>query len=173
MSVLVTYASMYGATEEIANRIAATLREAGIVVEVAPVQKVVDAARYDAFVIGSAVYFGSWLKDAVRFTERNHANLSARPVWLFSSGPVGTEARAARERGDPTPDPKQLAEVMTDITPRGHRGFYGALDRNRLKLGHKILAALPASRSAWALDGDLRNWLDIEHWATEIARALP
>ena len=29
MSVLVTYASMYGATEEIATRVAETLREAG------------------------------------------------------------------------------------------------------------------------------------------------
>jgi len=61
---------------------------------------------------------------------------------------------------------------MTAIAPHGHRGFYGALDRDRLKLGHKILAALPTSRNPWAISGDLRNWSDIEQWAAEIARAF-
>jgi len=172
MSVLVTYASMYGATEEIATRVAETLREAGQEVQVLPVQEAGDVTRFDAFVIGSAVYFGAWLKDAVKFVEQNQATLSTRPVWLFSSGPVGAEARQAAERGDPTPGPKKLPEVMTAIAPHGHHGFYGALDRDRLKLGHKILAALPASRNPWAISGDLRNWSDIEQWAAEIARAF-
>jgi len=97
MSVLVTYASMYGATEEIATRVAETLREAGQEVQVLPVQEAGDVTRFDAFVIGSAVYFGAWLKDAVKFVEQNQATLSTRPVWLFSSG-TGRRGGAAGGR---------------------------------------------------------------------------
>src|SRR5690349_740656 len=92
MSILVTYASKHGATAEIAERIAETLQASSLEVEVRPIDEVEDPAGYDAFVIGSAVYFGSWMKEASGFMQRNRAVLAVRPVWLFSSGPLGTSA---------------------------------------------------------------------------------
>ena len=67
MSVLVTYASKHGATQQIAARIADRLRTAGLEVQVSPITATGDPAGYDALVIGSAVYFGSWLATARRF----------------------------------------------------------------------------------------------------------
>ena len=36
-------------------------------------------------VIGSAIYMGRWLKTAREFVSEHVAELSAVPVWLFSS----------------------------------------------------------------------------------------
>jgi menaquinone-dependent protoporphyrinogen oxidase len=49
---------------------------------------------YDAVILGSAVYVGHWLEAAQRFVEKHRADLVARPVWLFASGPVGVPAEA-------------------------------------------------------------------------------
>jgi len=91
MRVLVAYASRHGATQGIAERIGETLRAAGVEAEVQPAASVKRAAGYDAYVIGSAAYMFHWLKDAVGFVRRNRAALAGKPVWLFSSGPLGTE----------------------------------------------------------------------------------
>jgi len=89
MKVLVRAASKHGATEEIAQTIGDALTARGIEVAVTPVDDVASVEDYDAFVAGSAVYAGSWMKSAKEFVERNAEGLRARPVWLFSSGPVG------------------------------------------------------------------------------------
>jgi menaquinone-dependent protoporphyrinogen oxidase len=69
--VLVACATKYGATEGVAERIAAKLAEHGLSVEARRMDAVRDAGAYDVFVVGSAVYIGSWAKDAVQFVERN------------------------------------------------------------------------------------------------------
>ncbi|MFI5248132.1 MAG: flavodoxin domain-containing protein, partial [Nitrospirales bacterium] len=96
MRVLVVYASRYGATQEIAERIAATLREQGLETTVQPARNSNDPAGYDAAVIGSAAYYFHWMKPATEFVRRNSVTLTSRPVWLFSSGPLGTEAKEAQ-----------------------------------------------------------------------------
>ena len=69
MRVLVAYASRHGATQGIAERIAETLRAAGIDAKAQPVASVKSVAGYDAFVIGSAAYLFHWLKP-IGFAER-------------------------------------------------------------------------------------------------------
>ena len=58
--VLVTYATKYGATREIAEKIGQTIQQAGFQVDVLPVDGVRDLAPYQAIVLGSAVYAGMW-----------------------------------------------------------------------------------------------------------------
>ena len=98
MSTLVVYASKHGATQGIAERIAATLNEAGQEAKARPVGAVGDLTSYDAFVVGSAVYAADWQKEASAFVQRNRAVLASKPVWLFSRGPLGTEATDAQGR---------------------------------------------------------------------------
>ena len=88
MKVLVVAASRHGATAEIAEAIGARLRERGHVVDVGNPAELTSPAGYGAVIIGSAVYAGSWLKDAREFVKRNADALSAARVWLFSSGPL-------------------------------------------------------------------------------------
>lgn len=56
MKVLVAYASKHGSTKSIAEFVGEKLQQEGIQAEVQEVRTVRNAADYDAFVIGSAVY---------------------------------------------------------------------------------------------------------------------
>jgi len=158
MRVLVTYASKHGSTTGIAESVAAKLRAAGHVVDLGSVAEVADVGTYDAYVIGSAVYYGSWMKEATAFVESNAAWLGRRPVWLFSSGPVGPAE---------SKDPKELASLRDIVAPLDHRMFYGALDRHDLSIGERIVVT-----AVKAPDGDFRDWRAIDAWADEIASEL-
>ena len=171
-SVLVTYASKHGATGEIAERIVDRLRSTGLEVEVRPVSSAGDLSTYAAFIIGSAVYYESWMKDAIAFVQRNRAVLNDHPVWLFSSGPLGAsptddEGRDLRE----VAQPKQLTELRDMIAPRDHRVFFGVLDLGTLGFSERALRKLPAGR-ALLPEGDFRDWQEIEGWADGIADEL-
>ena len=87
--ILVAYASKYGSTMEIARKVGDVLTTAGLKVDVGAAEKVTDLTPYDAVVLGSAVYAGTWRQEAVKFLEDYKASLTRIPVWLFSSGPMG------------------------------------------------------------------------------------
>ncbi len=168
MKAVVVYASKYGSTRGIAEFIAEKLRQA----EVRHVGEVQNPDDYDAFVIGSAVYMMHWLKEATEFVTRNRALLANRPVWLFSSGPLGTETKDAQGQDLRTvSEPKEIVEFRELIKPRDHRVFFGALDSGKLGFGHRMLRKLPAARNLFP-EGDFRDWNDIEKWAISIFRAL-
>src|SRR5947209_5120607 len=161
MTVLVAYASKHGSTQGIAERIAEKLRQLGKQAEVRPVDAVENPGSYEALVIGSAVYYGSWLKEATEWVHRNQAVLAGHPVWLFSSGPLGTEVK------DTEPQPKEMAEFQQAIRPRDERIFFGALDHNRLSFAERMVV-----KAVRAPQGDFRDWQAIDAWAESIARDL-
>jgi menaquinone-dependent protoporphyrinogen oxidase len=69
MTVLVTAASKHGATLGIAEAIARVLDEHGVSADLVDIDEVSDLGRYEAVVLGSAVYMGQWLKQARRFVD--------------------------------------------------------------------------------------------------------
>ena len=162
MRVLVTYASKHGATKGVADQLAATLREHGHTTDVATVDAVEGLDTYGAAVIGSAVYYGSWLKEAAEFVHQHRTVLAARPVWLFSVGPLGTQVH------DQEQQPKELDELSTAIMARDHRLFYGALDPHALSFPERMVV-----KAVRAPVGDYRDWGAIAAWASDIASALP
>lgn len=91
MKVFVAYASKYGATEGIAQRIGEGLRRRRHEVDVARCKDVSELSGFDAYVVGSATDAFNWRKDARKLVKRNVDELASHPVWLFSSGPVGAE----------------------------------------------------------------------------------
>ena len=160
MKVLVCAASKYGATAEIARAIADVLAERGCEVTVIPPEEVGAIAEFDAVVLGSAVYMGHWMKPARELVERSAAALGARPVWLFSSGPVG-------EPPKPADNPVDVSEILQATRARDHRIFTGKLARKHLSFPDRAMAS--AIRAA---EGDFRNWAQIREWATGIADTL-
>ena len=161
MTVLVAYASKHGSTQGIAERIAEKLRQLGKEAEARPVDAVKDPGSYEALVIGSAIYYGSWLKEATEWVSRNQAVLARRPVWLFSVGPLGTDFM------DDEQQPKEKAVFQETIRPRDQRTFFGALDHSRLSFAERMMA-----KGVRAPEGDFRDWQAIEAWAASIARDL-
>ncbi len=158
MRTLIAYASKHGATGGIAERIGQTLRARGIDADVKPAGDITDISGYEAVILGSAVYFGSWMKVAAELARRNREALAARPVWLFSSGPIGAT---------PLPEPKEIAELRAALRPRDHREFAGALDASALAFTERVIVKVMKATS-----GDFRDWSDIDAWAESIASAL-
>ncbi|TNC19332.1 flavodoxin domain-containing protein [Amycolatopsis alkalitolerans] len=159
MKILVAAASKHGATREIAVAIGEVLREHAEV-DVLDAGDVDRIAGYDAVVLGSAVYLGHWLAAATDLVHARREELTAVPVWLFSSGPVGSPLK-------PEQDPLELPTLRRLVHARGHRLFAGRIDRHHLGLAERaMVAALHVG------DGDFRDWPDIRAWARRISRAL-
>lgn len=163
--VLVAYATKYGATAEIAEKIGEALQEAGLTTDVRPADRVDDLTPYRAVVLGSAVYAGQWRKEAATFLQENEQALAERPVWLFSSGPTGA--------GDPVElmkgwrFPETLQSVADRIGARDTVLFHGVIDMQELSLPEKLIVkALKAPAE------DSRDWDQIAAWADSIAAAL-
>ncbi|GGG72056.1 hypothetical protein GCM10011374_41010 [Kocuria dechangensis] len=174
MNVLVAYATRHGSTAGIAERIAEVLRTAGLAAEAHPVDEVRDLTPYDAVVLGGAAYMFHWLKDATAFARRHRAELADRPVWLFSSGPLGTD-RVDEEGHDvlEAARPKEFDELTGLLHPRGEQVFFGAFDPEAppIGLGERLVGHLPAAKDATPA-GDFRDWEAIDAWAAMIATAL-
>ena len=164
MRVLVTAATKHGATAEIAGAIVDELTTAGIEAERRDPADVRDLAGFDALVIGSAAYMGHWLGDAKKLVDRVGPALEGRPVWVFSSGPVGDPPK-------PQEEPSDVAEVVESTHARDHALFAGKIERARLgPLEKAMMSALHVQ------DIDNRDWEAIRAWARGIAgelRALP
>ena len=162
---LVAYATKYGATAEIAEKIGEVLSQAGVPTDVSPVNQVKDLDSYGAVVLGSAVYIFRWRKEASRFLKVNARKLAERPLWIFSSGPTG--------KGDPVEltngwrFPKGLQPRLDNIKPREVVVFHGAIDPGKMKGMEK-----------WMIDKvgadmeDSRDWDAITSWAKAIASVL-
>lgn len=158
MRVLVTYASKHGSTKEIAERIATALNSHGVTADLLRANHVDEINGYDAVVIGSAVYFGSWMKEAIELVERLRPALAGSRVWLFSSGPLGDQ---------PGVDPPQAAQLATSPNVVEHRLFAGAMSKERLSLVERALV-----KGVKAPYGDFREWSEIDSWAATIAQHL-
>ena len=160
MKVLVSAASKHGSTGEIAVAIADVLVARNFEAATVPPERVEAIEQYDAVVLGSAVYAGHWLKEARDLADSRAAALSGRPVWLFSSGPIGDPPK-------PEDDPVNTADLMEKTGARSHRLFAGKLDKHKLGFGERaIVVALRAP------EGDFRDWDEIRGWAGEIADEL-
>ena len=181
---LIVHASRHGATAGIAERIGETLRREGIDAVVEPASHGPDPFGFDACIVGSGVYMGSWLKDGTDYLERYEATLSALPVWLFSCGPLPGSTKATT-----SPDPIEQAlgpaegpgsggrrkvEALADaIAVRGHEVFLGAYDpKDPPKAISERLVRMFVGGKGLLPPGDFREWDRIDAWAGELARAV-
>jgi menaquinone-dependent protoporphyrinogen oxidase len=163
--VLVAYASKYGATKEIAEKIGEVLKQEGLQADVLPVKSVKKLADYKAVVIGSAVYIAQWRKEAANFLKANEKLLAERPVWLFSTGPAS--------KGDPVEllkgwrFPKGLQPTADSIKPRDIAVFHGNINVGKMNPIEKWMMKQVKSEY-----GDFRDWDAINKWAKGIAEAV-
>jgi menaquinone-dependent protoporphyrinogen oxidase len=174
VNVLVAYATRHGATAGIAGQTATTLREEGVHAQALAVEEVTGLDEYDAVVLGGAAYMFHWLKAARKFAHQHQAALQQRPVWLFSSGPLGTD-KVDDEGHDVrvAARPKEFDELTALLKPRGEAVFFGAHDPEAkpIGLGERITRMMPAAHAALP-SGDFRDWKQIDAWARQVAQQL-
>ncbi len=163
--VLIAYASKYGSTREIAEKIGDVLQQAGLEVDVLAADQQ-DLSHYKAVILGAALYIGKWPKDAEKFVTANEKALAGKPVWVFSSGPSGEGDPLELVEGQRLP--ANMQAVVDRIQPREVSVFHGNIDPDRISFMEK-----------WAIKnvvkkplGDYRDWDMIAAWAGRVAAAL-
>jgi menaquinone-dependent protoporphyrinogen oxidase len=168
-TVLVVYATRYGSTQEVAERVASTLRENGLQVDVQAARQVRTLEGYHSVVLGAPLYIGHWLKDAHRFLGRHQEGLAQRPVAIFALGPTRPEEMEA-------PDVRtQLDQELNKypwLKPVAAELFGGKYDPATLRFPDSLLAVIPASPLHGAPASDARDWEEIHAWATNRAAKL-
>jgi menaquinone-dependent protoporphyrinogen oxidase len=159
-SILVAYATRAGSTQEVAEAVTTTLREAGLVVDIQPLRKVDSLEGYEAVVIGAPFYMFRWHKDALGFLKRHQGALSSRPAAVFALGPyndVEKEWNDVRAQLD-----KALAKFPW-FAPVAVQVFGGKFDPATLRPPYSLLPGmkkLPVT--------DIRDWQAIAAWAREL-----
>src|SRR5665648_1117875 len=130
--VLVAFASKHGSTRGIAHAVGGALYSCGCEVQVLPAGLVRSVLEYDAVLVGSAIYHDQWLWDARRLLRRVRGELANRPIWLFSSGPIGGtpegDALVATGCGGGTAVPSTLLSPLRGVPVLGHATFAGRVD---------------------------------------------
>lgn len=115
--ILVAYATRTGSPNEVGDRIARHLCEAGLAAEARPVGEVTGLDGYSDAVLGSPVRYGSWLPEMTDFASETHGALCAMPVAYFTTHmlALGGDHAAAAERA------KYSAKARDLISPVGDR----------------------------------------------------
>jgi menaquinone-dependent protoporphyrinogen oxidase len=166
--VLVAYATRYGSTREVAEAVAARLRERGVGVDVKPVKAVRDLGGRGGVVLATPFYLGSMLKDATHFLERNRAALESLPVAVLACGPVSAEGDMAGAR-------QQLDDALAKLEwlkPVAAEMFVGKYDPAHLRIADRLIATLPASPMHGLGPHDDRDWESVRAWADALPAAI-
>ena len=168
-AILVTYATRYGSTQEVAERVAATLRESGLQVDVQAARQARTLEGYRAVVLGAPLYIGRWLKDAHRFLGRFQEGLVQRPVAIFALGPTRPEEM---ESPDVRTQLDQELNKYPWLKPVAAELFGGKYDPATVRFPDNLLAVIPASPLHGAPASDARDWEEIRAWAVNLAAKL-
>jgi menaquinone-dependent protoporphyrinogen oxidase len=159
-SILLAYASRFGSTQEVAETVAATLRENSLEVDLQPMQEVKSLDRYEAVVLGAAIYNARWNADAHLFVSQHQDALSHVPVAIFTLGPLSASEAAKRNSR------RQLDNELTKypwLKPVAVEIFAGKYDPSKPGMGF-FDRFVPAR--------DLRNWDAIRVWANALPAQL-
>ncbi len=163
-SILVTFSTIYGSTQQVAERIAATLREQGNQVDLQPVKQVRSLDPYRAIVLGAPLYMFHWHKDALNFLSKYRTALAQKPIAIFALGPVNNvekEFLDARTMLD-----KELVKYPW-LKPVAIEIMGGKMDPPNFRFPHNLIPAMnqiPVS--------DIRDWPAIQTWASNLAAKL-
>jgi menaquinone-dependent protoporphyrinogen oxidase len=165
VKVLIAYASKYGSTKEIAEKVGAVIKGEGLDVDILSADKVTDISGYKDIIIGVAMYMGGWRKEARNFITRYEKELAQKRLWVFSSGPSGQGDPSRLLKGVIVPAGVKI--ILDRIKPQDIVVFHGNLDPVKMKGLEKWIV----KRVGGGI-GDFRDWNMITGWATKTAAAL-
>jgi menaquinone-dependent protoporphyrinogen oxidase len=156
MKILVAYATAYGSTREIAEKVGEVLESKGLEVDVSSVSDVSDLSPYNAAVIGAPVMKFSFLPPAKRFVKSNKDALLKIPVAYFSLG-----FRMMEDTPEHREWMMRKLKVVTKLVPPVDIGLFGG----KYKKPEKGFA-FPFP------EGDWRDWHKITVWAEGLVEKL-
>jgi menaquinone-dependent protoporphyrinogen oxidase len=136
VKVLIAYATEYGSTREVAQKIGEVLKSKGMGVDVLDVSQVKDLSPYNAAVVGAPVIAFKFLAPAKEFVISNKDTLSKIPVAYFTLGMFMKKDTPGRRRWFKG----RLKVVTRHVEPRDIGFFGGKTDKEDCRDWEKITA---------------------------------
>jgi len=157
MKVLIAYATKYGSTAGVAEKIGEVMKSKGVEAVVADISDKPDPSGYDAVVVGGAVYIMMLNGKTKRFVAKHKKILSKVSVAYFVvCGLLKEDTTENREKTE-----KTLKSMKKKVAPVDVGLFGGAFDPAK---GPKMMADEPAY--------DYRDWDAITAWAEGLVEKL-
>ena len=159
--VLVAYASKYGSTGGVAEAIGRELCSQEVAADMASIDNARDIGSYQGVVVGSAIYRGRWMSEAVDFVKKNKDTLRQVPVAYFLvcmtlSRPTEKNRIQVLSYMEP------VLAAVPEIKPVALGTFAGALDYSNLSWPDKKILKYKGTP-----EGDFRDFEAIHAWARE------
>ncbi len=154
--ILITYASRYGSTAEIAREMAKVFEKYGQNLDVYPIHQVKDISAYHSIIVGSAVQRAQWLPEAVKFVKDNRLLLRRIPTAYFTVClTMAHDNDANRQKA------QRFLDEVHEYNHADLEGYFGGLlDFKRMSwLDQTIMKSRGRDN-----EGDYRDWNAIQAW---------
>lgn len=168
--ILITYASGFGTTRDVAEAIGEVLCQGGASVEIKWIQNVTDIKNYDAVIIGSAIQYDRWMPEARNFVTAYQTILSQIPVAFFFTCLTLSRRTEKTERLAMGYSDKLFA-LSPLVKPVSVGRFAGVLDYSKLSPGFRFIAKV-LFKFLGVQEGDYRDWQAIRNWTEDVRREL-
>ena len=166
---LVTYASRTGWTVGVAEAIASTLTESGLLVDALPMSDVNDLSAYDAVVAGSGINGAAWRPEAIQWVREHQAELKPKPFAAFLVCMTLAMKNGEQYRGHVS---TWLDPVSALVRPVSKGLFAGGLDIRKVPtLKDRLGFRMSVLFGVWK-EGDHRDWNAVRQWAAELKPLL-
>lgn len=156
--VLVAYASKCGATGEIARFVAEKLCAAGFSVDLERAGDVTSVSDYSSVILGTAIYMGKPLNEALDFAREVLADSEGKRIALFDVCLTMKENTAENLRTAIG----YLDGFSEFFTPVLKGALAGRIAYETLPALYRTLAQ--ADQEGILAEGDFRDWVQIENW---------
>jgi menaquinone-dependent protoporphyrinogen oxidase len=161
--LLIIYATRAGSTGEVAQAIADQLCLQGFDADVRAVEAVTSLDGYGAVIFGSAIRYGAWLPEMLKFAQTQRNALAKLPVAIFTMHiqalDDNTQSRTTRA--------SYSQAIRALVAPRAEAFFAGKVDPATLSFFERMAVKMVKSPM-----GDKRDWSQIRNWADGLGEVL-
>ena len=166
--LLIAYGSWAESTQEVAMKMAATIRnEKNIDVDVLPAKEVKDISSYQGVIIGSGIRAGMFHSSIIKFLKKFRKAWGNKPGAFFICCLTMKEDTEANRKEAASYMEKLYAKVP-EFKPVEVGLFGGAVNYDKLP----FLFRKMFENSDEITEGDFRDWNAINGWSLEICNAL-
>jgi menaquinone-dependent protoporphyrinogen oxidase len=165
--ILVVYATKFGSTKEVAEKIGEMIKKQNKDVDIRKVTMVRDISKYSAVILGTPIRMGKPISEVFKFARKFQKDLNGKPVACFSVGLYMKED---------TPENRMKAlKCLTPLlelveNPVGIGLFGGKIDYDTMPLILRWMFS--KDESGQLSEGDWRNWDSVASWVEEILPAM-
>jgi menaquinone-dependent protoporphyrinogen oxidase len=175
--VLIAYATWAGATHQVADEIAKTLRDKGFAVEVDSADKVKSIEDYQAVILGTSIHASQPVKGFNHFLSHFHKELGDRPVAFFVVCANMMEDNE-KNRTETLGWLKKTTDKFPEVKPVSIGLFGGAVttegdDYRQVNfIVRKMIESMKENIEKEYKKSDFRDWEQIRAWVVEISKLI-